>query len=214
MSDRQRALLEQGCEALGLVLSVSQADRLLEYCTQLQRWNRAYNLTAIQDPIEHVSRHLLDSLSLQPHLAGRNCCDVGTGAGLPGLILAIVDPERHWTLIDSAGKRMRFLHHCCQHLRLNNVTLLQTRVEQLSANALAQPDTLCSRAFMNLAGMLEACDRIIGSRTRVLAMKGPAAEQELQALPDAYILDERISIQIPGLAARHEVLRLHRRPVG
>ena len=136
--------LDQGLRALGLEISAAQRDGLLAYLDLLQRWNRAYNLTAVRDPLEMVTRHLLDSLSIAPHITGQRFLDVGTGAGLPGIPLAILFPQRRFELLDSNGKKTRFLIDARQRLGLNNVVVHSTRVESLSDEVDAVARSLAS----------------------------------------------------------------------
>ena len=159
-----------GAARLGVPLDEATAQRLSRVLDELLKWNRAYNLTAITQPREMLTHHLLDSLSVQRFLAGRRVIDVGTGAGFPGLPLAIVDPQRHFTLLDSNGKKVRFVAHVVRALGLANVDAVHSRAE---AFVPPQPfDTVVARAFAPLPTLVEWVAPLCSPHTRVLAMKG------------------------------------------
>ena len=193
MTDRDR--LAGGLRELGLSLDDAQQQALLAYRDLLVKWNRAYNLTAVRDPGEMIQRHLLDSLSVLAHLDDRDTLDVGTGAGLPGIPLAIARPDLRFVLLDSNGKKTRFVRHARRELGLSNVEVVNTRVEQYR-NA---PSQIISRAFAALPDMLQALAPLITDGSRVLARKAAAADQELAGLPDGW--RARVApLSVPGLA--------------
>lgn len=193
MTDRDR--LAGGLQELGVSLNDTQQQALLDYRDLLVKWNRAYNLTAVRDPGEMIQRHLLDSLSVLAHLDDRDTLDVGTGAGLPGIPLAIARPDLRFVLLDSNGKKTRFVRHARRELGLSNVEVVNTRVEQYR-NA---PSQIISRAFAALPDMLQALAPLITDGSRVLAMKAAAADQELAGLPDGW--RARVApLSVPGLA--------------
>ena len=193
MTDRDR--LAGGLRELGLSLDDAQQQALLAYRDLLVKWNRAYNLTAVRDPGEMIQRHLLDSLSVLAHLDDRDTLDVGTGAGLPGIPLAIARPDLRFVLLDSNGKKTSFVRHARRELGLSNVEVVNTRVEQYR-NA---PSQIISRAFAALPDMLQALAPLITDGSRVLAMKAAAADQELAGLPDGW--RARVApLSVPGLA--------------
>lgn len=199
-----RERLTSGCTALGLELPPSSIDRLLDYIALLDKWNQAYNLTAVRDPGEMVTRHLLDSLAVAPHLAGQRIIDVGTGAGLPGIPLAILFPERRFVLLDSNGKKTRFLVQAKASLGLDNVTVIHSRVEEYRPE---EPfDTVIARAFAALTDILTLCRHLVADEGAVLAMKGGAAEAEM--VPAGFRVAELIALNVPGLA--HEKRHLIR----
>src|SRR5579875_1371563 len=166
--------LEQGLDALGLALPASAIERLLDYQALLERWNGAYNLTAVRDPAEMVTRHLLDSLAILPFVAGASLADLGTGPGLPGIPLAIAAPGRQVLLVDSNGKKVRFLREAIRALRLEGVRAVQSRVEQVDG----QFDCITARAFASLPDMLAWGGHLLAPAGRWLAMKGrPPAEE-------------------------------------
>jgi 16S rRNA (guanine527-N7)-methyltransferase len=200
--------LIEDAATLGVALSTDDAARLLALVEELARWNRAYNLTAIRTPAAMITHHLLDSLAVSPELAGTRIADVGTGAGFPGLPLALCNPQRRFTLIDSTAKKLRFVSHAAQLLGLGNVSVLQARVEALQV---AAPfDTLVARAFAPLPKLLASVARLAGPASRVLAMKGRWPQAELAALPANWRLVGSRELAIPRLGAARCVLVLAR----
>ncbi len=182
----------------------SKIEKLSDFLTELRRWNRAYNLTAIEDPAEMAIRHVLDSLSVAPWVHGR-VLDAGTGAGLPGVPLAIMDSELDMTLLDATAKKVRFLAHIARQLQLVNVEPVQARVEDYAA--LAPFDVVISRAFSSLAAFASATRHLLGPRSRLLAMKGKRPEEELASLPDWIGVEAVEKLAVPGLHEdRHLVI--------
>ena len=205
------ARLAAGATQLGVPLDEAQVGKLQRLAAELLRWNQAYNLTAITDPEEVLTHHLLDSLSAHPDLAGQEIADVGTGAGFPGLPLAIVNPQRRFTLIDAVDKKLRFIAHAARELGLQNVTTRHARVEDLQP---VQPfDTVMARAFAPLPRMLELVAPLCSDATVILAMVGrwPAREPAEDAgIPPAWQLLRQRRVQIPGLEAERHILLLSR----
>jgi 16S rRNA (guanine527-N7)-methyltransferase len=184
--------------AMGVALTEHDAARLRQLLEELAHWNRQFNLTGITDLESMVGHHVLDSLAIHRHLHGTTIADAGTGAGFPGLPLALVNPERRFTLIDSNGKKIRFVSHAVRTLGLMNVEPVQTRVEALRPE---RPfDTVVARAFAALPELLETVAPLCGSDTRVLAMKGKWPQDELDALPPRWRLAESHTLTVPGLA--------------
>lgn len=197
MSLDERVVLAEGAKAMGLLLAPRQVDQLLQLLDELERWNRAYNLTAINDRAERVTHHLLDSLSLHAHLSGARIADVGTGAGFPGLPLAVANPERRFTLIDSNNKKVRFVGHATRTLGLTNVTATHERVESMK---LAEAfDCVVARAFAPLPQLLEKVAPLCGARTRVLAMKGKNAHEEVRGVSSRWVVEEVQPLVVAGL---------------
>jgi 16S rRNA (guanine527-N7)-methyltransferase len=188
---------------LALKLDPALAGPLLKYLGELVIWNKAYNLTAVRDPAEMVTRHLLDSLVVLPHVRGR-AVDVGSGAGLPGLPLAIADPALHVTLLDSNGKKARFLRHVQRQLALPNVEVVEARAE---AHAPAAPfDTVVTRAFGSLRDFLRSTGGLAADG-RWLAMKGKLEEKELAAVPSGFRVEQAVPLKVPGLdEERHLII--------
>lgn len=205
-------ILVDGCASLEVSISTEIQNRLIDYVLLLERWNQAFNLTAVRDPLNMMSRHVLDSLSILPWIHGARCIDVGTGPGLPGLVLAIAEPgQRHWTLLDSNGKKVRFLRQAVMELGLENIEIIQERVEKF------QPpekfDTLTSRAFAELGDMARLSHHLLADKGgRMLAMKGAfrEIEREIADLAGDYAV-EVISLPVAGQpdtvqAERHLVI--------
>ena len=191
---------------LGVALGAADAARLLTLLDELASWNRRYNLTAIRDPAAMVTQHLLDSLAVSPDLAGARVADVGTGAGFPGLPLAVANPGREFTLIDATAKKIRFVSHAAQLLKLTNVRPLQARVESLKP---ALPfDTVVARAFAPLPRLLAQVAGLCGAQSRVLAMKGKRPDAELAALPPHWRVVGSRELRIPHLEAARCVIVL------
>ncbi|MDE2050157.1 MAG: 16S rRNA (guanine(527)-N(7))-methyltransferase RsmG [Gammaproteobacteria bacterium] len=183
--------------ALGVALTEHDAARLRQLLEELAHWNRRFNLTGFADLESMMSHHVLDSLAVHRYLHGGSIADVGTGAGFPGLPLALVNPERRFTLIDSNGKKIRFVSHAVRTLGLMNVEPLQARVETLRPE---RPfDTVLARAFAALPQLLESVAPLCGSETRVLAMKGKWPQAELDALPPLWRVAESHNLTVPGV---------------
>lgn len=212
MSDttQYRQVLLQGLESLNCQLDAGQIDKLLHYHALLIKWNKAYNLTAVRDPEQMIARHLLDSLTIVPYLKGRRFIDVGTGAGLPGIVLAIVFSECEFALLDSNGKKMRFLFQVKTELQLQNVSIHHQRVESFIP---PQPfDGVISRAFASLQDMVIGSNHLLTTAGYFYAMKGlyPTAElEQLKSLSDrekAYKVEACHALQVPGDSAQRHLL--------
>jgi 16S rRNA (guanine527-N7)-methyltransferase len=197
-------LLSQGLHQLGLALTAEQQQRLLSYVGLLHRWNRTYNLTAVRQPEAMIERHLLDSLSVVPYIEGQNIADVGTGPGLPGIVLAIVYPEKKFTLMDSNGKKTRFLQQAKQALSLANIDIYNGRVETYPEQH--SFDTVISRAFASLNAMLSWTGSLAAADARFLAMKGAYPDQELAELPAGFELLNAYPLQVPNCEGERHLL--------
>lgn len=209
MNDKLARQLDQGLAQLGHALAAEPRRRLLDFLRLLARWNDTYNLTAVRDPAQMVTRHLLDSLAILPHLRGPRVLDIGTGPGLPGIPLAIARPELSFTLLDAIAKKTQFVTQAIGELHLKNVEVLQTRVENYRPEQ--KFDTLVSRAFASMADMLVAARHLCGPHGRFLAMKGTYPEEEMAAIPGEFVVQEVVALQVPGLeAARHLVILVPR----
>jgi 16S rRNA (guanine527-N7)-methyltransferase len=199
-------MLQRGADALGLDLGARQAELLLAYLELLLKWNKAYNLTAVRDPVQMVTRHLLDSLAIAPYLHGQDIIDVGTGAGLPGIPLAILFPERRISLLDSNGKKTRFLFQVKTALCLDNMLVHHARVE--SFRPPAPYDAVLSRAFAALADMVAGCRHLLAPTGSFLAMKGAYPADEVMALDPAYAVKAVHALDIPGLGEQRHLVEL------
>jgi 16S rRNA (guanine527-N7)-methyltransferase len=200
----QEAVLAAGLKQLGLDCPLEVQARLLDYVRLLQKWNRVYNLTAVRDPAEMVTRHLLDSLAVLPYVRGPRILDVGTGAGLPGIPLALMAPALAFTLLDSNSKKTRFIRQAITELGLDNCAVVHDRVEVYRPS---QPfDTVVSRAFSTLADFVQQAGHCCAPDGVLLAMKGVAPHDEIALLPAGYCVTEVQRLQIPGLKEeRHAV---------
>ena len=189
-------------------LDAGQVSRLLAYLDLLERWNRAYNLTAVRDPANMVTRHLLDSLAVLPWIPGGRLLDAGSGAGLPGVPLAIARPDLAVTLLDSAGKKIRFLEHLRRELGLRNISAVQARLAAWAPQDLnsAPFDAIISRAFASLTAFAAAARHLAGA-ARLLAMKGRYPAAELTELPAWLRVEAVEQLVVPGLQEeRHLVI--------
>lgn len=198
--------LSTGCHALDISLETRQQEQMLAYLQLMQKWNRAYNLTAVREPAAMVTRHLLDSLAVVSYLPGGRCLDVGTGAGLPGIPLAILFPEREFHLLDSNGKKTRFLFAVKTSLGLANVTIHNTRVEAFTPQALF--DVILSRAFASLADMVVGTRHLLAPGGRFLAMKGACPPDELEAVAGECVLKGVYPLTVPGLNEQRHLVEL------
>ena len=181
-----RAYLLQGLETLGLDLPEFAVDRLLAYRDLLVKWNRAYNLTAVRDPREMIPRHLLDCLAALPHMPQGHLLDLGTGAGLPGILFAIAQPQRRITLLDGNGKKTRFCRQACSELDLNQVQIHQARAERVSTQVLGNTfDGVCCRAFAALDTFWNMAHPLLKPNGQALALKALPQASELRALDAA-----------------------------
>ncbi len=196
-----QSLLQNGITQLGLTLPDTAISQLEYYVAASQKWNAAYNLTAIREPREIVIKHLLDSLSILPHLRAKSLLDVGTGAGLPGLVLAIVNPELQVDLLDSNSKKTRFLRQMVAELGLRNVKVHHARIEQADLPSQVQ---VVSRAFASLSDFNQGCRHLLADDGVLLAMKGQFPQTEIDDLPADIQLLSTIPLTVPFLdEARH-----------
>jgi 16S rRNA (guanine527-N7)-methyltransferase len=197
--------LVQGIELLGLILLPSQIQQLLDYLTLLTKWNKAYNLTAVRDPLQMVTRHLLDSLAILPFLAGQRIIDIGTGAGLPGIPLAIVDPQRAYCLLDSNGKKIRFLQQVVVQLGLKNVVLVEDRAEHFASEQCF--DSIVARAVGSVAEIMANTEHLLCPGGQWLLMKGQLPQEELEQIN---VANSVIPYQVPGLDEQRHLVRLNK----
>ncbi|ECS1161848.1 16S rRNA (guanine(527)-N(7))-methyltransferase RsmG [Salmonella enterica] len=189
----------------GISLTDHQKMLLVAYVDMLHKWNKAYNLTSVRDPNEMLVRHILDSIVVAPYLQGQRFIDVGTGPGLPGIPLAIVLPDAHFTLLDSLGKRVRFLRQVQHELKLENITPVQSRVEAYPS----EPpfDGVISRAFASLNDMVSWCHHLPGEKGRFYALKGQLPGDEIASLPDNFSVESVEKLRVPQLEGeRHLVI--------
>ncbi len=195
--------LQLGIAQLGIVLGVKIQAKLLDYLALLNKWNKVYNLTAIRDPRQMVSHHLLDSLSVLRHLWPGRWLDVGCGAGLPGVVLAIAQPDWHFTLLDSNSKKASFVQQAIIELGLTNANVICARAEDWQPEE--KFDGIISRAYTELGNFLRSTRHLMAEHGRWAAMKG-SPEQELERLPGGCRIERVIQLQVPGLHAARSLV--------
>lgn len=207
--EQWRALINSGCEQLEVTLTTQQLDQLVSYVEQLVKWNKAYNLTAIREPLEMIKLHVLDSLAIAKPLMQLNAerfIDIGTGAGLPGMILAILWPTKTIHLLDTNGKKTRFLTQF-KHLHgLDKVTVFNQRCETYKPDIAY--DIVLSRAFASIADMLAGCQQLVSPTGYFVAMKGTYPQAELDAMPAGFSLLNCVALQVPGVDAERHLLTI------
>jgi 16S rRNA (guanine527-N7)-methyltransferase len=197
--------LQQLLQQTELDISAAQQRQLIDFVELLVKWNKAYNLTSVRDPEQMLVKHIVDSLVVSPHLIGQRFIDVGTGPGLPGIPLAIGNPDCHFVLLDSLGKRIRFLTQVKSTLKLDNITLVQSRVEDYQPQE--QLDGVISRAFASMTDMVQWCSHLIEPKSRFFALKGLYPQEEIEALSDSVTVAAVQPLQVPELIGeRHLVI--------
>ena len=188
-----------------LSVTDKQREQLVKLVLLLHKWNKAYNLTSVRDPMEMLVKHILDSLVVSPYLQGRSFIDVGTGPGLPGLPLAIINPDKQLVLLDSLGKRISFIRNALRELELTNVTPVLSRVEEYQPDHLF--DGVLSRAFASLKDMTDWCKHLPAENGLFYALKGQYHQDEVCELADVFALQQVIELNVPELVGeRHLVL--------
>ena len=180
-----------------LSVSSDQQAKLIQLVELLVKWNKAYNLTSVRDPQQMLIKHIMDSIVVSPYLSGKRLIDVGTGPGLPGLPLAILNPDKQFILLDSLGKRLRFIRQAVLELGLKNVEFVQSRVEEYQPDE--KFDVVLSRAFASLEDMLFWCKHLPNETGHFLALKGQFPEQEISTLDKQFKFIESIALTVPNL---------------
>ena len=205
MAQSLLAQLQQGCEAMSLTLSLQQQQQLVAYIELLTKWNKVYNLSSVRDPNDMVSRHILDSLSILPHLIGSSLLDVGTGAGLPGIPLAIARPDMTFTLLDTNSKKTRFLQQVKAELKLDNVTVVHARVEEAELPKFAH---VTARAFASIDDIIALTGRHCDDKGSLLLMKGVYPDEELTQVGAGFKLHDVVTINVPNCEGQRHLVRL------
>jgi 16S rRNA (guanine527-N7)-methyltransferase len=200
--------IERGSTSMGLVLDRAALDKLGGFVHLLEKWNRVYNLTAVREPHAMVNRHILDSLAVVPYLRGSSLLDVGTGAGLPGLPLAIARPDLQVTLLDSNAKKLRFVRQAIAELALSNVSVEQARMQEYQPGRAF--DMVISRAVASLDELYRQSQHLLGPAGRMLFMKGALPDQEMAAFAPGRTALRCERLDIPGLDAERHLLWLDR----
>ncbi|MGY6071902.1 16S rRNA (guanine(527)-N(7))-methyltransferase RsmG [Pasteurella multocida] len=201
LSQKLEILLKQ----TALSITDQQKEQLIKLVLLLNKWNKAYNLTSVRDPMEMLVKHILDSVVVSPHLQGKHFIDVGTGPGLPGLPLAIVNPNKHFVLLDSLGKRISFIRNAIRELGLDNVEAVLSRVEEYHPE---QPfDGVLSRAFASLKDMTDWCQHLPKQDGYFYALKGLYHQEEVEELSEKFTIQQVIRLEVPELIGeRHLVI--------
>lgn len=189
--------LQEMLDKTSLQVTEDQKNKLIQLVELLNKWNKAYNLTSVRDPKQMLVKHIMDSIVVSPHLQGKRLIDVGTGPGLPGLPLAILNPDKQFFLLDSLGKRIRFIRQAVLELGLKNVTPVQSRVEEYQPEE--KFDVVLSRAFASLQDMLFWCKHLPNELGHFLALKGQLPNEEITQLDKQFEFIESISLQVPML---------------
>ena len=204
--------LQTGAAQLGIALSDADADKLIRLLDELDDWNQRMNLTAIRERSQQITKHLLDSLSIHRFLRGTRIADIGTGAGFPGLPLALVNPDKHFTLIDSVAKKLRFVEHAAQSLGLQNVTTLHARAEAISLKDMNERrfDCVVARAVGQIDMLINSAGHLLVGGGRLLAMKGKRPDEELQKLPSGWKVAEIHKLIVPGLDEERHLVEIWR----
>jgi 16S rRNA (guanine527-N7)-methyltransferase len=207
--DSWRARLAAGLAQLGCSIDAVAQQRLLDYIALLLKWNSAYNLTAVREPLAMIDRHLIDSLAVLPFAQGPDLADIGTGPGIPGLVLALVHPyERVW-LVDSNGKKARFLRECLRRFDLPAVAVHEARAETLAAGA--DFSQVMSRAYANLADFVASTRQILAPQGRWLALKGKRPDVEVASLPADVVVEAVHRLDVPAADGERHLLVLRPR---
>ena len=212
MTHPNREELQRGIAALSLECSEKQLVALLAYIDLLQKWSSAYNLLGGNESAGLVSRHILDSLSINPYLDGKLIADIGAGAGLPGIPLAILNPDKNFVLIDSNGKKTRFMFQAKIQLELGNISVENCRIEHYQSKQ--QIDMVMCRAFSTLADALTMLEPIFSEKSKFLAMKGQYPEDELARLPAGFALSKSIKLEVPGSDSQRHLIEVMREMTG
>jgi 16S rRNA (guanine527-N7)-methyltransferase len=204
--DQTALRLAAGLEIMGLPCDSEQQEQMLRFLELLRKWNRVYNLTRITRPNAMVDLHLLDSLAVYPHLFGTDILDVGTGAGLPGIPLAIMSPERRFTLLDCNAKKTRFVQQAVIELGLKNVSVAQARVEQFAPKTAAGYETILTRAFASLREIVAKTRHLLRPGACILAQKGKSSDDEIRALTGVSV--QIIALSVAGLSAERHLIKI------
>nr|WP_282446723.1 16S rRNA (guanine(527)-N(7))-methyltransferase RsmG [Shewanella sp. 1CM18E] len=191
---------------VGLTATEHQKQQLVDFVGMLNKWNKAFNLTSVRDPEQMLIRHIMDSLVVSPHLVGQRFIDVGTGPGLPGIPLAILNPDKEFVLLDSLGKRIRFQKQVQFELGINNISSVESRVEAYQPEELF--DGVLSRAFASIQDMLHWCHHLPKADGCFYALKGQLSEEEMSQLPAGFVVTDTFELKVPKLDEQRHLLRV------
>lgn len=205
-NDRIYDQIQRGLQCMGIAASDTQCRQLQSYCVLLLKWNKAYNLIGSSTANDIVSRHILDSLVVHPHITAQRLIDVGCGAGLPGIPLAILNPAMHVTLLDSNGKKTRFVSQAIRTLPLQNAEVIHGRVESCKPDT--SFDAVISRAYAALGKGLSSCQHLLGDEGRFYFLKGRINEEELREIDKPYTLLRSQALSVPGTSAERHLIEI------
>ncbi len=200
------AQLEVYLAEINLPATAEQKKQLLDFVGMLNKWNKAYNLTSVRDPEAMLIRHIMDSLVVSPHLEGERFIDVGTGPGLPGIPLAIMNPDKSFVLLDSLGKRIRFQKQVAFELDIKNISSVESRVEAFQPEQ--KFDGVLSRAFASIHDMLTWCHHLPADNGQFYALKGQLTEDEMQQIPAGFKVSDIIELKVPKLDEQRHLLKI------
>jgi 16S rRNA (guanine527-N7)-methyltransferase len=206
LNTQLHALFDSLAPQLSFDISQAQQTKLIDFVLLLHKWNKAYNLSSVRDPEQMLIKHIFDSIVVKPHLIGNRFADIGTGPGLPGIPLAILCEDKQFTLIDSLGKRIRFIKQALHELDINNVTPIQSRVENVQDEAIF--DGVLSRAFASLNDMLHWCEHLTDSSGEFLALKGQLHHDEINQIPAQFTLVQSIPLLIPSMTGERHIIKI------
>jgi 16S rRNA (guanine527-N7)-methyltransferase len=206
------AVLQDSLQDCDLVVNEQQQQKLVAYVVMMNKWNKAYNLTSVRDPEQMIIKHIVDSIVVAPYLDKTQYIDVGTGPGLPGIPLAIMCPDKHFVLLDSLGKRVRFMKQVAYELKIDNVQPVQSRVEDFKPEV--KLDGVLSRAFASLKDMLHWCQHLVDSHGTFLALKGQLPVDEIEQLPTGFSVQETIKLDVPKLEGERHIVKIKKQTVG
>ncbi|WP_293751476.1 16S rRNA (guanine(527)-N(7))-methyltransferase RsmG [uncultured Paraglaciecola sp.] len=205
-------VLKDSLKNCDLIVTEEHQQQLIHYVLMMHKWNRTYNLTSVREPQQMVIKHIVDSIVVAPYLDKTIYIDVGTGPGLPGIPLAIMCPDKQFILLDSLGKRVRFMKQVAYELKIDNIQPVQSRVEDFEPSE--EIDGVLSRAFASLKDMLHWCQHLVNSHGVFLALKGQLPKDELEELPLGFILQETIKLDVPGLEGERHIVKIKKQSVG
>lgn len=199
----QENQLSEGISSFGMDIEDGVQDQMIQYINLLAKWNRTYNLTAVRDPKQMITRHLLDSMSILPYVKGDYVLDIGSGAGLPGIPLALCLPDLDFTLLDSNGKKTRFMTQVVKELRLDNVSVVKSRVEEYIPDI--KFDTIMSRAFSSIGNLMKEATHLSQDSGIILAMKGTYPLAEMDEIENSEELVDIVRLDVPGVDAERHI---------
>jgi 16S rRNA (guanine527-N7)-methyltransferase len=212
LEDELLFFLKNSLKKCELSVTEDQQLQLIRYVLMMHKWNKAYNLTSVRDPKKMVVKHIIDSIVVAPFLDDIYYIDVGTGPGLPGIPLAIMCPDKQFILLDSLGKRVRFMKQVAYELKIENIEPVQSRVEDYVPDV--KIDGVLSRAFASLKDMLHWCQHLVDSDGVFIALKGQLTTAELDELPLEFTLLETVKLDVPDLEGERHIIKIKKQPVG